>query len=130
MTGFTSMAVASGPDGQATHLNIYSDQCQNRVPEQGQRSRFVYYGKSPKLGECFDLNLPSNARSLNTASAYLQQGQNQNAKSAYCKLYDGFGCSGTRDISFYDASTVKANCVNYRSNQGFYWKSARCYVNQ
>lgn len=66
IAGIASPAVAVGPQGQAVQINTYTDSICTKFSS----NRMMYYGKSPKVGDCFDLNLADGVLSLHTVGVW------------------------------------------------------------
>ncbi|VUC35670.1 unnamed protein product [Clonostachys rosea] len=113
---------AVGPQGQAVQINTYTDSaCSNFIS-----AIQVYYAKSPKLEDCFDLNVPGNALSLNMVHAWDKDTTKD--KKGHCKVYSDFGCAGKQDIQRTYWPDGGPGCLNSRGPSGYLWKSARCYI--
>ncbi|CAH0024547.1 unnamed protein product [Clonostachys rhizophaga] len=122
IAGIASPAVAVGPQGQAVQINTYTDSICAKFGS----NRMVYYGKSPKVGDCFDLNLADGVLSLNAVGVW---GKDTSAtKKGHCKVYSDFKCAGKQDIQRTYWPDGGPGCLNSRGPSGYLWKSAQCFV--
>ncbi|CAG9986902.1 unnamed protein product [Clonostachys byssicola] len=122
IASIASPAVAVGPQGQAVQINTYTDSICTKFSSERQ----IYYGKSPKVGDCFDLNLGGGVLSLNAVGVWDKD--TSATKKGHCKLYSDFKCAGKQDIQRTYWPDGGPGCLNSRGPSGYLWKSAQCFV--
>ncbi|KAF7549240.1 hypothetical protein G7Z17_g6515 [Cylindrodendrum hubeiense] len=117
--------------GKATQINFYKDNiCTNyagemafwqrddptHTPWTGYRRRFDGF----KEGDCHDFRQPKGTKSLNTVNCWNMVGDNWRPWCD-CYVWDDWGCKGNT------MNTVNT-CAPGRSQAGYQWKSAKCWL--
>lgn len=133
MASFSCLTLANWESDKAAQINFYKDaSCSQYNGEAA-----AWWTKHPLVGgigstqaaaraECFNLNMPGDSKSINTAAMWAYQ--SSSTWSGRCDFNDGLDCSGANWAgSVYPSGGT--TCVAARSKDGYLWKSAKCYLN-
>lgn len=127
VASLTQPTLANYSPGKGGQINFYKDtKCSqyngeaacwwNKAPVIG----LQYEGGGP--GDCFDLTMPGNSKSINIAGMWKSGG---GADSGGCTFFSGYGCDGANQAwATYGGGEGK--CLSARGGAGYLWKSARC----
>ncbi|CAH0055325.1 unnamed protein product [Clonostachys solani] len=96
-------------------------------------SAYTYSIGSPQVGrtdgsktaECFSLKMPGDSQSLKAVNPGKAQG---GILGDYCYFYDDWGCKGKSVKQLVFGTGPNNVCQKARSENGWLWKSALCYV--
>src|SRR4051794_28081659 len=136
----TPVTIANWTPDRATQINFYTDtKCTAYAGETSS-----YFSRFPHVGyigstigaakaECWNINMPGNAKSLNTANIWGYTTSTTTPPGSWsgrCDFNDGLDCKGNNwgfsgNPINYDGSNT---CLAARSKDGWLWKSAKCYV--
>ncbi|CAG9952225.1 unnamed protein product [Clonostachys rosea f. rosea IK726] len=126
VAGLAQPAIATYQTDKGAQINFYTDKsCTKYTGEAA-----CWWSKSPLIGrmvnggqeaECFQLNMPGNSLSINTANIWSKAGSQTRGN---CYLFDDFNCKGNSVTSNYVPGS--GTCFGSRSKDGWLWKSAYC----
>jgi len=128
----TPGAQANYEKNKALQVNYYSDtRCSSYSGEEAYwyspKQHYVGIDRSwddgPSAdGTCWDFHEGSNTKSLNIANCWEINGHSHD--SCHCDFYSGTGCGGANvRQAFYGF-----DCIPGRSEGGYQWKSAKCWI--
>jgi hypothetical protein len=127
------LSLANWAPGKAAQLNFYADtKCTSYNGENAAwHDRWPHLGTTPHVkdspyAECFNIGMGDSSKSINVAAVWTNNPSKATTSIGYCSLNDGFDCKGENwDHSGYKATYE--SCRPARSEDGYLWKSAKCY---
>lgn len=130
---YTKFCLANWDYLEAAQINFYKDtEC---TQYHGETEVWYQPHDPPDVGsnnyddaDCFQLNMPSDSKSINTASIWAL-GTGPLLKHGRCRFYSDYHCTGAENAeSVYSPGEGTCLCSRSNNGAGYLWKSARCYV--